>query len=194
MPLHTALVYKCEISCDVTVVAMEGHSPRFSVRHKVAPNLPLFYWVTVAHRMRVWEGGRLNCHSASGGIITEEFCAVQLSWYEQGTPIRGKSGRSVKWITSLYNASIKMCELYIFFPICIRGSLPKTWLTLSSCYIVSEVDVNRYFKSVTRAEKKRNARTMLVGKSLRKRSCIRLEPRFLRTQEAEILGSNDGLL
>jgi len=56
MPLPTALMHKCEISCDVTVVALGGHSPRFSVRPKVAPNLLLFYWVTVAHRMRVWEG------------------------------------------------------------------------------------------------------------------------------------------
>jgi hypothetical protein len=59
MPPHTAVVHKCEISCDVTVVAMVGHSPRFAVLPKVAPNLLLFYWVTVAHRMRMCvRGGR----------------------------------------------------------------------------------------------------------------------------------------
>jgi hypothetical protein len=100
--------------------------------------------------MRVWEGLcvwggiRLNCHSASGGI-TEEFCAVQLSWYELGPPIRGEkwSEREADYL-SPYKAIIKRCEPYILFTICFYDAVPNTWLTLFSRYIVREINENRY--------------------------------------------------
>ena len=40
-----------------------------------------------------------------------------------------------------------MCELYILFPICFHGAVPNTWLTLSSRYLVREINENCYVQT-----------------------------------------------
>ena len=148
MPLHTALVHKCEISCDGTVVALGGHSLRFSVRPKVAPNLLLFYWVTVAHRKRVLEGegGKaklpLRLGRKNWGVLC---CSTVLVRTGPTHPGEKRSERKADYL-SPYNAII-MCELYILFPIWFHGAVPNTWLTLSSSYIVREINENRYVQT-----------------------------------------------